>query len=178
MRLCLLSCAFWLCATRHNAIWRRGLSFGRSGVRRRRVIMSPYLAHRVRGPLAPAASGLWVELRERGYSPSRVRARSRLVLELSWWMAQRDLGLSELNAGVLEELLAEARADRQGPGGWFSPSSERDVLAYLRELGVVEPVVVPAPTAIDLLVARFVEYLVGERGVANSTSVYWYERIA
>jgi len=140
--------------------------------------MSPYLALRVRGPLAPAASGLWVELRDRGYSPSRVRARSRLILELSWWMAQRELSLAELNAGLLEELLAEARADQQGAGRWFSRSSERDVLAYLRELGVVEPVVVPAPTAIDLLVARFVEYVVRERGVANRTSVYWYERVA
>jgi len=140
--------------------------------------MSPYLALRVRGPLAPAASGLWVELCDRGYSPSRVRARSRLILELSWWMAQRELGLAELNAGLLEELLAEARADLQGAGRWFSRSSERDVLAYLRGLGVVEPVVVPAPTAIDLLVARFVEYVVRERGVANRTSVYWYERVA
>jgi integrase/recombinase XerD len=140
--------------------------------------MSPYLADRVRGPLAPVAIGLWAELRERGYSPARVRARMQLILELSRWMAQLELGLSELNAGVVEELLAEARADRQGPGGWFSPFSERDVLAYLRELGVVEPVVVPAPTAIDLLVGRFVEYLVRERGVANSTSVYWYERVA
>jgi integrase/recombinase XerD len=140
--------------------------------------MSPYLEDRVRGPLAPVATGLSVELRERGYSSSRVRARSRLMLELSWWMAQRELSLSELHAGLLEELLAEARADQQGPGKWFSPSSERDVLAYLRELGVVEPVVVPAPTQIDLLIARFVEYLVGERGVANSTSVYWYSRIA
>jgi len=140
--------------------------------------MSPYLALRVRGPLAPIATGLWVELCERGYSPSRVRARMRLILELSWWMAQLELGLADLDAGVLEELLAEARADQQGPGRWFSPFSERDVLAYLRGLGVVEPVVVPAPTAIDLLVARFVEYLVRERGVANRTSVYWYERVA
>ncbi len=140
--------------------------------------MSPYLAHRVRGPLAPVATGLSVELCERGYSPSRVRARTRLILELSWWMAQRELGLAELDAGVVEELLAEARADPQGPGcRWLSPFSERDVLAYLRKLGVVEPVVVPVPTALDLLVARFLEYLVRERGVANRTSVYWYERV-
>ena len=140
--------------------------------------MCPYLADRVRGPLAPVATGLWVELRERGYSASRVRARLRLMLELSWWMDQRELGLAELSAGVLEELLAEARADPQGPGcRWLSPFSERDVLAYLREVGVVEPVAVPAPTAIDVLVARFLEYLVRERGVANRTSVYWYGRV-
>jgi integrase/recombinase XerD len=139
-----------------------------------------YLALRVEGPLVPVASGLWVELRERGYSPDRVRARLRLIFELSRWMTERGLGLGELNGGVLEELVAEARAVRRPgrAGRWFSSSSERDVLAYLRGLGVVEPVVVPVPTAIDLLVARFVEYLVRERGVQNSTSVYWYERVA
>jgi integrase/recombinase XerD len=139
-----------------------------------------YLALRVEGPLAPAASGLWDELRERGYSPDRVRARLRLMLELSRWMTERELGLAELDAGVLEDLLAQARpVRRHGRAGmWFSRFSERDVLACLRELGLVEPVVVPAPTQVDLLVARFVEYLVGERGVQDSTSVYWYERVA
>jgi integrase/recombinase XerD len=141
--------------------------------------MGRYLALRVEGPLAPVASGFWVELRERGYSPDRVRARLRLILELSRWMGERGLDLAELNVGVLEDLLAPARAARRPgrAGGWFSPFSERDVLAYLRELGLVEPVVVPAPTQVDLLVARFLEYLVRERGVANSTSVYWYERV-
>ena len=141
--------------------------------------MCPYLADRVGGPLAPVATGLSVELRERGYSSSRVRARLRLVLELSWWMAQREIGLAELNASVLEELLAEARADPHGPGcRWLSPFSERDVLAYLRELGIVEPAVVPVPTQVDLLVARLIEYLARERGTTNRTSVYWYARIA
>ena len=36
----------------------------------------------------------------------------------------------------------------------------------------------PVPTQLDLIVARFVEYLARERGVTNRTSVYWYERIA
>ena len=52
------------------------------------------------------------------------------------------------------------------------------MLAYLRELGIVEPAVVPVPTQVDLLVARFVEYLARERGTTNRTSVYWYARIA
>ncbi len=80
---------------------------------------------------------------------------------------------------MLEKLLVEARADPHGPGcRWFSPFSERDVLAYLRKLGIVEPAVVPVPTQVDLIVARFLEYLARERGVTNRTSVYWYERIA
>lgn len=139
--------------------------------------MGRYLALRVEGPLAPVASGLWVELRERRYSPGRIRRRMRLILELSRWMTERELGLAELNAEAVDELLAQARAARPARGKWFSPSSERDVLAYLRRHGIVELVAVPAPTAIDVLVARFLEYLVRERGVANRTSVYWYGRV-
>jgi len=141
--------------------------------------MGRCLAFRVDGPLAPVASGLWAELRERGYSPERVRARLRLVLELSWWMDEHGLDLAQLNVGVLEELLARARSMPRPvrAGNWFSRFSERDVLAYLRAVGLVEPVLVPAPTQIDTLVARFLEYLVRERGVANATSVYWYERV-
>jgi integrase/recombinase XerD len=142
-----------------------------------------YLAERVEGPLAPVAVGFWVHLRERGYSPARVRARMRLMLELSRWMDERRVGLAELGAGMLETLAADARVERQReghwcPGRWYSRASERDVLAYLRELGIVELAVVPVPTQVDLLVARFVEYLARERGTTNRTSVYWYERIS
>ena len=142
--------------------------------------MGRYLALRVEGPLALVTVGLWVELRERGYSPARVRARMRLMLELSRWLADDGLGLSDLNAGVVEHLVARAVVAGPVHRGmrWFSPFSERDVLAYLRELGLVEPVVVAVPTQVDLLIARFREYLARERGIANSTSVYWYERIA
>lgn len=145
--------------------------------------MGRYLAFRVEGPLASAATGLWGELRERGYSPAHVRTRMRLMLELSRWMNERGVGLAELNAGMLDTLAADARAERQregrwSAGQWYSSASERDVLAYLRELGVVEQAPVPVATHVDLIVARFVEYLARERGVTNRTSVYWYERIA
>jgi hypothetical protein len=140
------------------------------------MVMGRYLASRVEGPLAPAAIGLWGELRERGYSPAQVRTRIRLLLELSRWMNERAVGLAELNAGMLETLTADARAERQreggwSPGRWYSSASERDVLAYLRELGVVEPAPVPVPTPVDLIVTRFLEYLARERGVTNRTSV-------
>lgn len=145
--------------------------------------MGRHLAFRVEGPLAPAATGLWQELRERGDSPAQVRARMRLMLELSRWMNEHEVGLADLNAGMLETLVADVRAElqREGrliPGRWYSPASERDVLAYLRELGIVEQAAVPVPTQLDLIVGRFVEYLARERGVTNRTSVYWYERIA
>jgi integrase/recombinase XerD len=147
------------------------------------MVMGRHLAFQLEGPLAPAAVALWGELRERGYSPNRVRTRMRLMVELSRWMNERGVGLGELNVGMLETLSADARAERQrggrwSPGRWYSSTSERDVLGYLRELGIVEPALVPVPTQVDLIVGRFVEYLARERGVTNRTSVYWYERIA
>jgi site-specific recombinase XerD len=147
------------------------------------MVVSRYLALRVEGPLAPTAMGLWGELRERGFTPNHVRTRMRLLLELSRWMNEHGVGLAELNAGMLETLAADARVARRREsqwfaGQWFSSASVRDVLAYLRELGIVEPAAVPAPTQVDLIVARFVEYLARERGTTNRTSVYWYRRIA
>ena len=145
--------------------------------------MGRYLMFDVEELLVEAASGLWTELLERGYSPARVRSRMRLMVELSRWMAERELGISDLNAGMLETLAADGRAawqreSRWWAGHWFSSASQRDVLAYLRELGLVEPAVVPVPTQVDLIVGRFVEYLASERGVTNHTSIYWYERIS
>jgi integrase/recombinase XerD len=147
------------------------------------MVMGRHLAFQVEGPLAPAAVALWGELRERGYSPNRVRTRMRLMVELSRWMNERGVGLGELNVGMLETLSADARAERQrggrwSPGRWYSSTSERDVLGYLRERGIVEPALVPVPTQVDLIVGRFVEFLARERGVTNRTSVYWYGRIA
>ena len=88
-------------------------------------------------------------------------------------MDERGVGLAELNAGMLETLVTDARAvwRREScwfAGRWFSSASERDVLAYLRELGIVEPAVVPVPTQVDLLIARFVEYLARERGTSTA----------
>ncbi|MGO9901234.1 MAG: hypothetical protein ACLP0J_16435 [Solirubrobacteraceae bacterium] len=71
--------------------------------------MGRHLAFQVEGPLAPPAVALWGELRERGYSPNRVRTRMRLMVELSRWMNERGVGLGELNVGMLETLSADAR---------------------------------------------------------------------
>ncbi len=80
--------------------------------------MGRHLALQVEGPLAPAATGLWEELRERGYSPAHVRTRMRLTLELSCWMNDHGVGLAQLNAGMLETLAADARAERRRDGSW------------------------------------------------------------
>lgn len=133
----------------------------------------------VSGPLGPFASGFLLELVERGYEWTAARARLRLMTELSAWMASRGLGPAALTSSVMTEFLEGARAVDRGKQ-WCSPTSERQLLAYLRDLGAV-----PAPEAavvtdpVERLLAKFVEYLVRERGlVVGSRSVYEYERTA
>ena len=50
---------------------------------------------------------------------------------------------------------------------WCSPTSERQLVAYLRDVGLVavpEPVVVGDP--VEMLIGEFVGYLARERGLS------------
>ena len=134
---------------------------------------------RVRGPLQPLARGFVLWLIELGYSWTAQTARLRLLAELSSWMAGREIEAEELTAPLVKGFLDGARVSCPG-AGWCSPTSERQVLAYLRGLGLVAAPEAPVLTdPVDLLVAEFVEYLVRERGlVAGSSTVHGYEQTA
>jgi integrase/recombinase XerD len=136
-------------------------------------------AGRVGGSLQPFASGFLVELLEQGYGWTAVAARLRLMAEVSSWLAARGLEPRELTPSLVEEFLEAARVSGRGKP-WCSPTSERQLLAYLRGLGVVPPAAaVLASDPAERLVAGFVAYLVRERGLAVGTNtVYEYERTA
>jgi site-specific recombinase XerD len=134
---------------------------------------------RVFGPLQPLARGYLFELIELGYGWTAQTQRLRLVAELSAWMAAGDLEPAELTASLMNEFLEPLRA--RGPRrGWFSPTSERQLLDYLRRLGLVpalEVSVVIEP--VELVIGEFVEYLVRERGLTDGSHTVWeYERTA
>ena len=131
------------------------------------------------GPLQPLVRGFLLELIELGYSCTAQRSRLRLMAELSSWMAARGIAPEDLTRSMIEEFLGEARSFCLG-AQWCSPTSERQVLAYLRGLGLVAAAEAPVLTdPVDLLVAEFVEYLVRERGlVAGSSTVRGYEQTA
>jgi integrase/recombinase XerD len=134
---------------------------------------------RVRGPLQPLARGFLLELIELGYGWTAQTARLRLMAELSSWMAARGAELGELTQPLIEEFLDGARVSCRG-ARWCSPTSERQLLTYLRGLGLVPAPEVPVVTdPVDLLVAGFVAYLVRERGLVVGTStVFSYQREA
>src|SRR4051794_29144033 len=138
----------------------------------------PTGAH-VFGPLQPLVRGFLLELIELGYGWGPQSERLRLMAQLSAWMAREGIEPPELTASLIGEFLAPLRA--QGPKrGWFSPTSERQLVDYLRRLGLVAESQVPAVTdPVELVIDSFVEYLVRERGLSvDSTSVYEYKRIA
>jgi integrase/recombinase XerD len=133
----------------------------------------------VSGPLEPFVRGFLLELIELSYSWTVQVNRLRLMAELSAWMASREVEADELTTSLIGEFLASVRA-RGLKCEWFSSMSERQLVGYLCRLGVVSeprPVVVSDP--VELLVERFVEYLVRERGLSDGSHTVWeYKRTA
>jgi hypothetical protein len=129
--------------------------------------------------LEPFARGFLFWLIELGYSWTAQTARLRLMAELSSWMAVRVIGPKELTASLVNEFLEPLRARGSGKE-WCSETSERQLLGYLRGLGLASVPDVPVVSdPVDLLVAEFVVYLVRERGLSVGTNtVYEYERTA
>ncbi len=134
---------------------------------------------RVSGPLGPFASGFQLELVERGYEWTAVRARLRLMTELSSWMTAQGLEPAALTCSVVKGFLEGARVlDQEKP--WCSPISERQLLAYLQDVGVVAAPEAPVVTdPVERLVGEFVEYLVRERGLEpGGRGIYDYKQVA
>ena len=141
--------------------------------------MGKSVPSRVGGPLFPFASGFLVELRERGYEWTAVHARMRVMGELSDWIVVRGIEPRQLTQALIAEFLEGARVSQRG-GPWCSPMSERQLVAYLCDVGLV-PAAEPARLTdpVELLVAEFVEYLVRERGLRDGSRTVWeYRRTA
>jgi integrase/recombinase XerD len=113
------------------------------------------------GPLAAYAFGYGVLLVERGYAPSAVEGRLRLMGHLSHWLNERNLAPGALGDDALECFLGWRRERYSRSTG---VKALRPLLTYLRELGVV-PHPAAAETAVDRLVAEYRDYLVRERGL-------------
>lgn len=124
---------------------------------------------RVDGPLKPYADGFRRELARQGYSSSPAAGHLQLMAHLSRWLVDRGLEPGELTGAGVEQFVegrrAAGRVHRRLTLRGVSP-----LLGYLRAEGVVpapEPPTVTGP--LELLLAEFVGYLVGERGLAAST---------
>jgi site-specific recombinase XerD len=112
------------------------------------------------------AAGFVAELSRLGYSPRTCEAQVALLRHLARWLVERGVPLSELSGEVVGEYVAARRGRSQLRSG----RALEPLLGYLRGLGAVPPAVVAVPEApVDVLLARFGQWLSGERGLAPAT---------
>jgi integrase/recombinase XerD len=119
-----------------------------------------------RSELEQYAGGFIVDLVRLGYSPRTCEAQVALLRHLARWLAGKRVPLS----GLTSELAGEYVAARRGRSQLRSARALEPLLGYLRGLGVVPPAAVFVPRApVDVLLARFGQWLSGERGLAPAT---------
>lgn len=121
----------------------------------------------VRGPLEPHASGFAEELLRQGYTRSGAEQHVCFIAHLDRWMYAEDLGLGQLSGEVIDRYLAQRRA--AGYAQYLSPKALGPLLEYLAPLDVL-----PVPARVELgpvavLLARYRDYLLFERGLTART---------
>lgn len=122
---------------------------------------------RVTGPLERYAAGFVGELVRAGYRPNAAAVQLRLLKHLSGWLEREGIDPGDLREPQLErfrgEHLARVASLRIGQG-------LVRVLDYLRSLGVVPAAEQPARSVVDVLLERYRDYLLVERGVTAETA--------
>lgn len=120
------------------------------------------------GPLGVHVVGFGEELARQGYAPKSTRQVQLLMAGLDRWMAVRELGTADLTEAVVAEFLDGRRA--AGNTVHVSRRGVAPMIDYLRRVGSAPPAVAAEPvTPADVLIVRYVGYLVSERGLASST---------
>ena len=122
---------------------------------------------RVSGPLAGYAPGFVAELVEVGYRPNAAAVQLRLLAHLSRWLEREGIDPGGVRERELERFREEdlARVRSLRIAGGLVP-----LLAYLRGLGVVPVADESALSSVELLLARYREYLLCERGLTAGTA--------
>ena len=121
----------------------------------------------VRGPLEPYVVGFAQQLREQGYTRSSADQHVCFVAHLDRWMTGEGMSLAELTMSAQDRYLSVRRA--AGYAEYLSPKALRPLLDYLSPLGLLPA---PAPVElgpVDLLLAEYRDYLLGERGLTEGT---------
>lgn len=124
----------------------------------------------IEGPLAPWATGIAGQLKTLGYSQSTASKHMKLVGRLSRFLHQRGLAASELSAEVVEEFFSDLHAHHGS--SWPTSKAFVWLVEYLREVGVTPEPTPPLPQSSEgLLVDRYRQYLLDERGLARKTVI-------
>jgi site-specific recombinase XerD len=122
---------------------------------------------RVTGPLEVYAAGFVVELVGAGYRPNAAAVQLRLLAHLSRWLEREGIDPGELRESELERF---RREDLAGVRSLRIADGLVPLLSYLRGLGVVPAADEPARSSVELLLERYREYLLVERGLTAGTA--------
>lgn len=117
----------------------------------------------VTGPLASFEAGLRAELVAEGYAPKTVADAVLMMARLSRWMQARQLEPDGLGSVVVEEFLQDRRVATRVEG--VARRGLGSVLRFLRTQGVGADEGDDG-SPVDLLLATYRDYLVGERSLA------------
>jgi hypothetical protein len=126
--------------------------------------------HRVRvtGLLESFAQGFAAKLLWQGYRPKAATDQVRLLAHLSRWLGSKRLGTADLATPVLNEFLSARRS--QGYALWLSSKALVPLLSYLRGMGITVLEPKPASNALQELLDRDREYLLGTRGLTATSA--------
>jgi site-specific recombinase XerD len=119
------------------------------------------------GPLAGYAPGFVAVLLEAGYRPNAAAVQLRLLAHLSRWLEREGIDPGGVREPELERFREE---DLAGVRSLRIAGGLVPLLAYLRGLGVVPVADKPALSGVELLLARYREYLLCERGLTAGTA--------
>ena len=92
------------------------------------------LGARMKGPLAPYATGLYAERIDQGYARGSAVTQMKLMSKLSHWISETGLRSCELKQEAIDGFLALRRA--QGYKRGIAPKGIAPLLGYLRCIGV------------------------------------------
>lgn len=129
--------------------------------------MKDLLGVRVSGPLARYALGFVAELVGVGYRPNAAAVQLRLLAHLSGWLEREGIDPVEVREPQLERFRTE---DLAGVRSLRIAGGLVPLLAYLRGRGAVPAADEPALSNVELLLGRYREYLLVERGVTAGTA--------
>ena len=124
---------------------------------------------RVRGSLAPFASGFAEELNRQGYTPISARNQMRLLAHLSRWLLSESLGVGELGDAELYRFIEARRA--AGRTQLRSFKAVGPLISYLRNLRVAPRPLPASPSEpVGVLLERYRSFLAVERGLVAAAA--------
>lgn len=128
------------------------------------------------GRLGPFVEGYRARLLEMGYTPGTVRGMLKVLGQLGRWMDDEGVEPGRLSMASVEAFLAARRAS--GDRRVARLGELRQLVAYLRELGVMTPESAPRElTPFEALIIDYRQWMSSERGLAPMT-VLRYEALA